>query len=67
MISVIKIRGIATFYINVHFCWGLKLAEREAFSSTVKDPRQASGSKGPHTESHGPHTGHLLAPYNPAD
>ena len=23
MISVIKIRGIATFDINVHFCWGL--------------------------------------------
>ena len=24
MISVIKIRGIATFYINVHFFWVLK-------------------------------------------
>ena len=23
VISVIKIRGIATFDINVHFCWGL--------------------------------------------
>ena len=23
MISVIKIRGIATFVISVHFCWGL--------------------------------------------
>ena len=23
VISVMKIRGIAIFYINVHFCWGL--------------------------------------------
>ena len=38
-----------------------------AFSSTVKDPRQPSGSYRPRTESHGPHTGRLLAPYSPAD
>ena len=38
-----------------------------AFSSTIKDPRQPSGSYGRRTESHKPHTGRLLAPYSPAD
>ena len=41
MTSVIKIRGVATFDINVHFCWGFcDHAWNEAKQKSVKEIRK---------------------------